>query len=110
MARVTTTRPFTILLTGPGAVAQPDAASRPSTASETWRRAATGRSPTAAPAHSERHVAMFLRRIGVALVGEHRQPGGEAGPRVAWTDHLVHVAQLGGDVGARKLVPVFGHI
>src|SRR3954470_4814848 len=101
-------RPFTILLTGPGAGAQPEPTSPTSTA--TCSGPARRRAAATTPARSERHVAMFLGRIGVALVGEQRQSGGEPGPRVARTDHLVHVAQLGGHVGAGELVPILGQI
>src|SRR5436190_21297553 len=99
MYRVTTMWSSTILLTSGGPPAQPaapvktpaSATSAPATEDD----ARAMRDPRPRRGRSQGHVAMFLRRVAVALVGQDRQPRQQARARVARPDDLVDVAELG---------------
>src|SRR5689334_23040346 len=60
-------------------------------------------------ATSQRHVAVLLRRVGVALVLEHLQRIDQPRARGARLDHVVDVAAGGGDIGIGKLRSVVVH-
>src|SRR5262245_64841848 len=57
---------------------------------------------------SERDVAMLLRRVLVALVGEHLERGDETRARVLGLDDLVDVAELGRLERVGELLTVVG--
>ena len=54
---------------------------------------------------SQRDVAMLLRRVRVALVGEDLEGRDQAGPRLRRIDHVVDVAARRGDIRVRELAP-----
>ena len=83
--------------------------------------AGTGAARRVATVFAQRHVALrvggrrhsgmlpcFLRRVRVALAGEHPQRRDDPRPRLGWLDHVVDVAPRRGDIGIGEALLVLG--